>query len=70
MVDQSSYPPLRLLSQSDRHDLTEQSVEPSEPPVEPGPEPEGVLRRRYTVTVQPDGSELIDDVEEWHEDVP
>lgn len=30
-------------------------------------EPASVLRRRYTVTVQADGSELIDDVEEWTE---
>lgn len=35
--------------------------------VEPEPEPASVLRRRYTVTVQADGAELIDDVEEWTE---
>jgi hypothetical protein len=34
---------------------------------EPEPEPASVLRRRYTVTVQPDGTELVDDVEEWTE---
>ena len=53
--------PIRLLfSHGER-------VEPEEPPVESASEPESVLRRRYTVTVQPDGSELIDDVEEWTE---
>jgi len=34
---------------------------------EPEPRPGGITRRRYTVTVQPDGSELVDDVEEWIE---
>ena len=31
------------------------------------PEPASVRRRRYTVTVQPDGTELVDDIEEWVE---
>jgi len=34
---------------------------------EPEPEPASVQRRRYTVTVQPDGTELVDDIEEWTE---
>jgi hypothetical protein len=40
---------------------------PEEPPGDSESEPAGVLRRRYTVTVQPDGTELVDDMEEWEE---
>lgn len=38
-----------------------------EPDAEPVPEPASVTRRRYTVTVREDGTELIDDMEEWTE---
>jgi hypothetical protein len=56
-------PPLQLVwSKPD-----EQPVRPSDSPDESESESEGVLRRRYTVTVQPDGSELIDEVEEWRD---
>ena len=30
--------------------------------------PRTVLRRRYTVTVGPDGAETLDDIEEWEEE--
>jgi hypothetical protein len=49
---------------------------PSEPASAPEPGPRGhvepgqVLRRRYTVTVDADGNEWINDVEEWTEDAP
>lgn len=46
------------------------SADPTEARVlvaEPDREPAGVLRRRYTVTVQADGSELVDEIEEWEE---
>jgi hypothetical protein len=42
-------------------------IEASVHAVEPDPGRAAVTRRRYTVTVQPDGAELIDDVEEWQE---
>jgi hypothetical protein len=42
-------------------DQIEASVRVDEPGLASG----DVLHRRYTVTVQPDGSELIDDIEEW-----
>jgi CheY-like chemotaxis protein len=50
---------LRILATA----LPEADVEP-----EPRPASEPRLRRRYTVTVEADGTETIDEVEEWVED--
>lgn len=46
---------------------TPDPTEVSEPVAEPAPESASVQRRRYTVTVREDGTELIDDMEEWTE---
>jgi hypothetical protein len=54
---------LRLLHSDESYATADELLAVDEPVIESGQ----VLRRRYTVTVQPDGAELIDDVEEWSE---
>lgn len=68
-----SRPRLRLVSSAqldwDDH-MHRTSADPTGATVRvvgPEPEPGKRLRRRYTVTVQPDGTELLDDMEEWEE---
>jgi hypothetical protein len=56
-------PHLRLLSPDETPITADELLAADVPASEPGQ----VLRRRYTVTVQDDGTELVDDVEEWVE---
>lgn len=46
---------------------TPDPIEATDPVAEPEPEPASITRRRYTVTVLEDETEVIDDVEEWIE---